>query len=194
MGSAGSGKTTLAEALSQALAIPLVEEGVREWLELRGLQKPNSLSWDLQLELQEYYVASKMRNEATYQAFVSDRTTLDAVVNLQLRHNDSSDWAQIPLTLVECALAYARQTYDRILLLRWSDTPRPCSDGIREVDPRLLEREFELASSLCSSLGLATSIVTALPKKQEIDALVTEFRNLSVEHGGAFSGTWRTHR
>jgi len=182
MGSAGSGKTTLAEALSQALAIPLVEEGVRDWLKLRGLQKPNSLSWDLQLELQEYYVACKMRNEATYQAFVSDRTTLDAVVNLQLRRAASSESAQIPLALVDCALDHARHSYSVIVLLRWSDTPRPCPDGVRELDPSRLQEEFELSGSLCSSLGLATSILPALPGKYEIGSLVNKFRALNLEH------------
>src|SRR6266576_415230 len=63
MGSAGSGKTTLAHSLSSSLGIALIEEGVREWLTTHGVKAPSELSWDRQLKLQEYYLAAKMRNE-----------------------------------------------------------------------------------------------------------------------------------
>lgn len=192
MGSAGSGKTKLAQVLCNALEISPVDEGVREWLAHRNLKEPKNLSWDVQLQLQDHYVAAKMRSESSHQAFVSDRTTLDAVVNLQLRGVYRGESAKIPSTLVDRALAYARQTYDRIVLLRWNGTPKPAPDGVRETDSDLLQNEYDLCWSLCNSIGLSTTIVSALPEKQEIDCLVNEFRYLSLEHEGAFSGRSRT--
>lgn len=176
MGSAGSGKTRLAQVLSDALVVPLVDEGIREWLANRGLQEPKRLSWDLQLQLQEQYVTNKMLDESLHQAFVSDRTTIDAVVNLQLRRVYSGESAQIPLRLVHRALEYARQTYDRIVLIRWNGTPRPNPDGVREIDPHVLQKEYDLCWSLCNSIGMRITIVPALPDKREVGILVDEFR------------------
>jgi hypothetical protein len=176
MGAAGSGKTNLARVLSNALEIPLVDEGVREWLVDHGLKEPRHLRWGPQLELQEQYVATKIFIESAYQAFVSDRTTIDAVVNLQLRRLYCGESAQIPALLVDRALEYARQTYNRIVLLRWNGTPQPTPDGVREIDPHVLQKEYDLCWSLCNSIGMRIAIVPALPDKREVGILVDEFR------------------
>jgi len=173
MGSAGSGKTILAHLLSSALGIALIEEGVRPWLAMQGLGSPNNLGWDRQLELQEHYLEAKMQRESAQQAFVSDRTTLDVVVNLLLRRGARD---QVPIDLAQRALDYARETYDQVVLLRWKDGPWVIPDGIRREDPEGLKREQDLCASLCERMGLGTRVVNAHPTEAEIDFLLQQLR------------------
>lgn len=189
MGSAGSGKTTLAHLLCRLLGIPLVDEGVREWLTNRHLKAPVQLSWDLQLQLQQHYLTAKVKKESPYKAFVSDRTTVDAVVNLLLRYDDQPGaHTQIPARFVELALSYAAKAYDSIVLLQWYGIPNATADGIRVVDPEALEREYYLCYSLCRVLGLRTIIVPALPSEGDIELLLSQLQKNSTRETHSHAG------
>ncbi len=149
MGSAGSGKTMLAEFRS-CLGIPLIDEGVRDWLSDHRFGNPKSLSWELQLELQQHYLDSKIRTESAHEEFVSDRTTVDAVTNLLLRRPQSIGGQNlVPQDFARRALRHASETYRQIILLQWNGRPRAMPDGIRETDPELLKDEYSLSANLC---------------------------------------------
>jgi nicotinamide riboside kinase len=174
MGSAGSGKTTLACWLSSTLGIGLIEEGVREWLAPQELKKLNELSWQRQLELQEHYLAAKIRNESLHKTFVSDRTTLDAVITLLLRRSRIDARILLPKDFVRRAIKHASDTYDKIVLLQWRGKPRVIADGVREVEIARLEREYELCAALCELIDLRTVLVNAHPTQTDTDLLVHE--------------------
>lgn len=172
MGSAGAGKTTLAQHLSAYFGIPLIEEGVREWLADRKLNDPKNLAWELQLEMQRDYLAKKMQNEHAHSEFISDRTSLDVITTLLLR--TTSDQNTIPSELQLQALQHASETYQQIVLMHWNGLPKSMPDGVREINPELLHREYSLAAEFCKLIGVRTIHIIAHPTRPDIEHLVTE--------------------
>jgi len=139
IGSAGTGKTTLAKHLAQVLGVELVEEGVREWLSQRGFSSPWELNEPLQVSLQEWYLENKIRRERECADFVSDRTVLDALVLSLLRgslRREDSTFGRF----TELVLKHARTTYD-LLILRARGILRIEDDGCRCVSDDICNNE-----------------------------------------------------
>lgn len=174
MGSAGAGKTTLAQHLSNHFGIPLVKEGVREWLADRKLNDPKNLAWELQLELQRDYLAKKMQNEHAHSEFISDRTSLDVITTLMLRTTSAQN--TIPNELELMALQHAKETYQQIVLMHWNGLPKSLPDGVREINPELLRREYSLAAEFCRLIGVKTVHIIAHPSRPDIEQLVAELQ------------------
>lgn len=157
-GHGGTGKTTLTHSLSTHMGLPFVGEGVHEW----AAAHPAARLWDLQpgaqLGLQNYAIDYKIERERTLPAFVSDRTTVDAVSLLTLRLERFGQ--RIPDDFRDRALRHARDTYDLALVFEPNRiSPEP--DEIARIDPRLRRREYELTAGLYESLG--TPIVRIPP-------------------------------
>lgn len=139
-GSAGVGKSTLGQALSERLGVPFIPEGMRARLE-GGLQLHrldrgqlrdliHSL-WDEQLE-------GERRAVRDHGGFVADRGAADfAAFYLHYRFIEAQDGTA---AFVSQALAHARG-YTRTVVLPWGAIPLR-SDGVRSSNP-WLQRHFQ---------------------------------------------------
>lgn len=128
-GSAGTGKSTLAAALSKELGLPLIGEGMREYLErtgvdlhVLGLEGMRSLVLQLWEE----------RKEAEARAsdgFIADRSSFDfAAFWLYYRFAAEDELTE---RLFEETLDGCR--YDHLLVLPWGKFPL-LADGVRTAD------------------------------------------------------------
>lgn len=112
-GGPGIGKTTLATALSAATGLSLVAEGVRPWLELRGITQPRALEYADAIALQLFFLRTKMRCERALDGFISDRTIIDGVVITRERISEPN--REIEACTID-ALTYAQSGYDLIVI------------------------------------------------------------------------------
>jgi nicotinamide riboside kinase len=158
-GTGSTGKSTLTTALSAALHVPAIGEGVHEWLAAYAITGPWSLALDEQLQLQRHAISYKIERESALQAFVSDRTTVDAVTLVTLR---LERFAEPPrAALIDDALRHARSTYDVAVLLGHRISSAP--DEVALLDPTLRLRELELTRSLYASIAVPLIEVPSLP-------------------------------
>lgn len=81
-GAQGTGKTTLASALSKVLEIPLIKEQARFVAKRLKINRMSELKYDPELAatFQLECLHSQLRAENLYSCFVSDRTTIDNAV------------------------------------------------------------------------------------------------------------------
>lgn len=149
-GPGGTGKTTLAMRLSSEFGLPLVAEGVREWLLAERAAGPWRLTAEDQLRLQRHAVSYKMSQERLAGSFVSDRTTVDAATLITLRFCLLGH--AIPDALRAEALAHATHSYDVAVLLTQQLAPDLCDE--ERIDPALRVRERELTRALYDSIGI----------------------------------------
>ena len=78
-GSAGTGKTTLGKELSLKLNVPLIEEGVREYLEEKNITNFRSMSPRDTMDMQWEILNRKIEKENKLNNFVADRCVADNV-------------------------------------------------------------------------------------------------------------------
>jgi hypothetical protein len=116
-GAGGCGKTTLAEFLAERFNLPLFPEGVREWLKIRKHKSPRHLSHRYQLALQKHFIKAKIIKESVSPAFVSDRTTIDAMALANIRGLTSIFPKNIE-RLNRRAFAHAASCYDLVIIPR----------------------------------------------------------------------------
>ncbi len=120
VGSAGVGKTTLAERLAADLGVPVSPDPVRPLLAELGFTAPNSLSDGQRLELCQKVLARRIAFEETHDSFVADRAALDtAVYWLRWCSRGSND---ATAALVAAARAHMRR-YSHVFLLPWGALP-----------------------------------------------------------------------
>lgn len=168
-GSAGTGKTTLGQALARRLDLPFLEEGMRRRIEagldlhtlgpggLRGLVEA---LWDEQLAAEDHA-------EATHGGFVSDRSAVDFAA-FWLHYRFSADE---PATRAFLDAAFARaQRYDRVLLLPWGVLPLH-ADGVRTANP-FLQLHFQTVVEGLLARAVPPERALRLPALDGVEARV----------------------
>src|SRR4051794_13415011 len=78
VGSGGTGKSTFALRVHEDYGVPVVSEGVREWLARRGKRSPGELDPAEASDFQWHILEHRDRNTVRG-PFVADRTALDSI-------------------------------------------------------------------------------------------------------------------
>lgn len=131
-GSAGTGKSTLCQALAERLAAPYVPEGMRERLEAGlDLHRLDRLELrDLLLELFDEMVSSLDSHRLAGSGCVCDRSPLDYAA-FWLYYGFGSDDAATRDFLA--AAERAAKSFDLVVLLPWGTLPL-VADGVRSAN------------------------------------------------------------
>lgn len=158
-GSAGVGKTTLGRRLSQILAVPFVQEGMRARIEagldLHTLDRDGRRA--LLLELFDQML-SATREAAD--GFVSDCCSIDfAAFWLYYGFGFDEDATQRVFTRAEKALA----GYDLIVVLPWGAIPL-LADGVRSANP-WIQLHYQVLLEGLLARHAHTGQVVQLPRK-----------------------------
>ena len=141
VGSFATGKTTLAEAASRRLDLPLLPEAAREVAAL-GFK----LDKDATPEVETLIFLKQLYNELTHPDFVGDRSLIDVmayagwVLDNQARRPETALWEEC----VRIAQVHLRSQYSHVFYLPIEfpivpDGLRPLDPGFqREIDERML--------------------------------------------------------
>ena len=132
-GSAGVGKTTLAQRLAAGMDLPYLEEGMRRRLEagldLHALNRSDMRG--LLVELWEEREAEEDRAVALHGGFVADRCAVDwAAFYLYYGFTDPEDDTG---PFLDRMRARATRAYDAVVLLPWGALPLR-HDGVRSTN------------------------------------------------------------
>jgi nicotinamide riboside kinase len=137
-GSAGTGKSTLARRLADELGLPLIGEGMREFLERTGIDLHTLGADGLRtLVLQLWEDRSEAEARAT-NGFVSDRCSYDHAafwLYYRFARDDEATRQHLAVTLDP-------GRYDHIFLLPWGRIPL-VADGVRTAD-RYVQMHLQL--------------------------------------------------
>jgi len=131
-GAAGTGKTTLAQALAEHLSLPLIEDPT-----LTALQEQGRSSWRGitdpvdRRKIRMRIFNMKMRAEKEAPEFVADKTVVDFFAYWQL-NQAPLEYSGRTLDLLDLIRGHL-SIYDRILMLPWRREITP--DGERNDDP-----------------------------------------------------------
>ncbi|MBM4391595.1 MAG: ATP-binding protein [Deltaproteobacteria bacterium] len=152
-GSAGVGKSTLAQAAAAELGWPCLPEGMREYLEstevdihhlgIDGLRALVLRLWDERQEL-----------EAKYPAFVADRSSFDTAA-FWMFYGYAKDE---PDTLRLFDETLRRDRYDRVFLLPWGRIPL-VADGVRHPNRHIQLHVQSMIVGLVHEFGPAPTWV-----------------------------------
>lgn len=142
-GSAGTGKTTLGEALARELGVPFIEEGMRARLEA-GLQLWTFTEEQHRALLRELWSEQREAEEAASSGFVSDRSAVDFAA-FWLHYNLIDDEAQTEAFL-ERMRRDARH-HDLVVLCPWGALPL-VDDGVRSTNRWLQLRYHAIVEGL----------------------------------------------
>ena len=133
-GSHGVGKTTLAEALSKKLKLPLIKETAREVYAL-GLPLLSMVGYP-SVRAQLAVFGLQLLREQQCSEFVSDRSILDGLAYFRVSYDEDDDIAHRYWTmLVEFGREYAKHNYDLLVYVPIEFELVP--DGFRNLDGKL---------------------------------------------------------
>lgn len=132
-GSGGTGKTTLLNEINKDLNLPIIGEGIREWLTEHGFSDFKQLGIKDVVKMQEDTLRRKMDIESNLQSFISDRSTVDNL-SYALRwigsvENEYDTWMAQYITY---AMNHANKNYDLIFILPWGELDL-VNDGTRST-------------------------------------------------------------
>lgn len=130
-GSGGTGKTTLLTEVNKELNLPVIGEGIREWLKNNDFKDFKDMTIHHVVKMQEDTLKRKMDIESELQSFVSDRTTVDNL-SYALRWIGSvdTDYDTWMAQYITNAMNHANANYDIIFMLPWGVLPIE-KDGTR---------------------------------------------------------------
>lgn len=139
-GSAGTGKSTLGEALARRLDLPYLPEGMRRRLEA-GLDLHDLSREQFRDLLDALWTEQAEQEEQAHRrwgGFVADRSALDHAAFWLLYHFSDDE----PATDTRMEAWRSRvATYDAVVLLPWGELPL-VSDGVRSTN-RWTQRRFQ---------------------------------------------------
>jgi len=151
VGAAGTGKTTLARALSRAMGVSLVPDFVPIVLKEHGKESWKQVSdWRTSRIVRFSAVERKIAAERGHPDFVSDRTVVDYLaywLHNQAEHESKEQNAAF-LAMVREHVA----RYDRCVYLPWRESIEPGS--YRSTDPMHNLRIASMKRGLLSTLGV----------------------------------------
>lgn len=128
-GSAGTGKSTLALRLGEALGLPVIGEGMREYLQRTGVDL-HSLGHDaFQALIQQLWEERKEAEALAPAGFVADRSSFDFAA-FWLYYRFAREDAYTEQLFAE---ATDQRRYERIYVLPWGRIPL-VRDGVRTAD------------------------------------------------------------
>lgn len=128
-GSGGTGKTTTLLEVNKILEYPVIEEGVREYLQKNNIKHFRELSPEDIFKMQLWLLEQKEISESK-KNFIADRTTIDNFV-YALYWLNREEAFQRPLQhyMIRC-LDHAIKSYDLIIVFPFGAIPLE-DDGIR---------------------------------------------------------------
>lgn len=128
-GSAGTGKSTLARRLSEETGLPLIGEGMREYLERTGVDLHSLGHEGMRALVLRLWEERKEAEERASRGFIADRSSFDFAAFWLYYHFARED--EETRGLFEECLQVRR--YEAIWLLPWGKIPL-LADGIRTPD------------------------------------------------------------
>lgn len=147
-GSGGTGKTTVAKVLAEGLGLPLISEGVREYVAERGITNLRGMTAEETFDMQRHLLQVKKDQELRQDAWVSDRTTADNIAYC-LRWCGREDGLQEAVRdYVREAMEHLQEAYDLIFFFPHGKFDLT-GDGVRSAKPMYqLEIEYLLRGIL----------------------------------------------
>lgn len=186
-GTHGVGKTTLAEVLSKALHLPLINEVAREVAIACGYKSTEEIFADSP-ERKAFFQITVMGAQSAREfavrtrGFVSDRSILDIIAYMRLYEleNIKPDLD----TLTENAIDYAATNYDLVIYLPLADDDRPVADdGFRLTDKESQEKVDKWISMMVDRLPNA-KIITENTFKKRVTVALSAVADIAIREWG----------
>jgi nicotinamide riboside kinase len=132
-GSGGTGKTTTLKEVNKTLKLPVIKEGVREYLEEHNIKHLRELSGEDTFKMQLAFLDQKEVSESQKE-FIADRTTIDSFIYALywLGRNDKFETSL--MHYMKRCMQHAAKSYDVIFVFPFGIFPVE-DDGIRSKKP-----------------------------------------------------------